>query len=80
MRKIERLSARLGERFGDNEKVFPESWLYDPASDNWSALPDMPSPRHGLGAVVVGQQIYVIGGAMAVGGSKTTDIVEILNT
>jgi len=38
-------------------------WQYDPASDNWKALAPMPTPRGGGGAGVVGERIYVIGGA-----------------
>ena len=57
--------------------VYPEAWAYDPSSDAWTALPDMPNPRHGLGAVAVGEDIYVIGGALEVGGSKTSNLVEI---
>lgn len=43
--------------------VFPEAELYDPATDDWSALPDMPTPRHGMGAGGVGKALYVPGGA-----------------
>ncbi|MEO1304435.1 MAG: kelch repeat-containing protein [Pseudomonadota bacterium] len=37
----------------------------------------MPQPRHGLGAVAVGNEIYVIGGALRVGGSETSNVVEV---
>ena len=42
---------------------------YDPATDSWQALPDMPNPRHGFGAVAVDGKIYLPGGAdtMALG-------------
>ncbi|MHA7900598.1 MAG: Kelch repeat-containing protein [Henriciella sp.] len=72
-----KLYAFGGEYFNNGGGVYPESWAYDPASDAWTALPDMPHPRHGLGAVAVGDAIYVIGGALEVGGSQTSNLVEI---
>ena len=49
----------------DPSGVFPQAELYDPATDEWTALPDMPTPRHGMGAAVSegGDQLYVPGGA-----------------
>jgi N-acetylneuraminic acid mutarotase len=41
---------------------------YRPATDTWVSLPDMPTPRAGLAAAVVGRAIYVIGGRDSVGG------------
>jgi len=72
-----KLYAFGGEFFNNGGGVYPEAWAYDPARDLWDALPDMPHPRHGLGAVAVDGEIYVIGGALEVGGSKTSDLVEI---
>lgn len=43
--------------------VFPESEIYDPAADRWSALDEMPTPRHGMAAAAVGSSLYVPGGA-----------------
>jgi non-specific serine/threonine protein kinase len=34
----------------------------DPDTGSWSRLPDLPTPRHGLGVVAVGQRVSVIGG------------------
>jgi N-acetylneuraminic acid mutarotase len=36
--------------------------LYDPSTDTWSRLPDMPTPRDHLGLAVVGDTAYAIGG------------------
>jgi hypothetical protein len=41
---------------------------YRPATDRWGSLPDMPTPRAGLAAAVVGRAIYVIGGRDSGGG------------
>lgn len=73
----DRLYAFGGEFFNNGGGVYSESWMYEPATDTWVAIPDMPHPRHGLGAVTVGNEIYVIGGALEVGGSKTSNLVEI---
>jgi hypothetical protein len=37
----------------------------------------MPKPRHGLGGVTIGKEIYLIGGARQRGGSETSAVVEI---
>jgi N-acetylneuraminic acid mutarotase len=53
-----------GEGNGDAATgVFPQAELYDPAADQWSALDDMPTPRHGMGAAGLGGDLYVPGGA-----------------
>ena len=38
---------------------------YDPATDTWTPLPDMPTPRDHLGAAVVGDTLYAVGGRQA---------------
>ena len=32
------------------------------ATGRWRRLPDLPTPRHGLGVVAVGARVYAIGG------------------
>ena len=36
--------------------------LYDPRTQRWSALPDMPTPRHGLGVVAAANRVFTIQG------------------
>ncbi|MBO6694332.1 MAG: galactose oxidase, partial [Henriciella sp.] len=72
-----KLYAFGGEYFDNGGGVYPECWMYDPSTDTWSAIPDMPQPRHGLGAVAVSDSIYVIGGALKAGGNQTSPLVEI---
>lgn len=43
--------------------VFPQNELYDPGANVWTSLTAMSSPRHGIGAAVVGDRIFVPGGA-----------------
>jgi N-acetylneuraminic acid mutarotase len=47
--------------------VFSEAEVYDPGSGTWTALAPMPSPRHGIGAAVIGDRIFVPGGASVQG-------------
>ncbi len=43
--------------------VFPQAQAYDPARDEWIALPNLPVPRHGTGGAVHEGKLYVPGGA-----------------
>lgn len=47
------------DRFG----IFPQTEAYDPSTDRWESLPDMLTPRHGIGAAALRGRIYVPGGA-----------------
>jgi N-acetylneuraminic acid mutarotase len=67
-----------GEQWVPEQKVFAQSWVYDPKTDVWSALPSLPTPRHGLGASAVGNRIFVFGGATKPGGNTATTINEVL--
>jgi N-acetylneuraminic acid mutarotase len=47
--------------------VFPQVEAFDPGGDFWVSLPDMLTPRHGMGAATFGGRIYVPGGATVAG-------------
>jgi N-acetylneuraminic acid mutarotase len=53
---------------------------YDPATNQWSSLPTMPTARHGVNVAVVGNRLYVIGGHLqggTIGGEPAnTDVNE----
>jgi N-acetylneuraminic acid mutarotase len=68
-----------GEQWVPGQKVFAESWVYDPAVDRWSALPPLPTPRHGLGAATMGDRIHVFGGGLTAGGNAATNVHEVLS-
>ncbi len=73
--------AALGDRihtFGGETRssVFNNHEMYAPATDSWTALPDMPTARHGLGAAALGGMVYVIGGGPQAGFAQT-DVVEV---
>ena len=48
------------------------AWEYDPTADAWKALAPLPTKRGAANAAVVGNKIYVIGGAVAAG--NATDV------
>jgi N-acetylneuraminic acid mutarotase len=58
--------------------VFPQNEVYDPGTDIWTSLAPMPSPRHGIGAAVVGNRIFVPAGAtvQGFGASGTNEVFE----
>lgn len=41
---------------------YKSALLYDSLLDEWSALPDMPTRRHGCAGVSLGDKVYVLGG------------------
>ncbi len=57
--------------------VFDEVEMYDPATDEWTSLASMRTPRHGMGAAGVGDSLYVPGGA-TVEGIGAVDTHEVL--
>ncbi|KZN33692.1 hypothetical protein N475_20170 [Pseudoalteromonas luteoviolacea DSM 6061] len=58
-------------------RTFDQIWRYDPKSNVWfTEQISMTSTRHGLGAVSLNGQIYILGGAMEAGATGTTAIVE----
>ncbi|MCG7536577.1 kelch repeat-containing protein [Pseudoalteromonas sp. OOF1S-7] len=65
-----------GEVFGPNGdwqagKALDHVWAYDPQTDLWQALPNLPQPRHGHGSVSFNEQLHIIGGAAKVGPQET---------
>ena len=52
---------------GEAPGVFPHNEEFDPSTNTWRRVADMPTPRHGMGAVTVGNAIYVIGGGTQAG-------------
>lgn len=58
------------------DKVFGQLESYDPATGSWQSHAPMLTPRHGLGAVALGDWIHVAGGGPIVGGSMQSSIHE----
>ena len=66
-----------GEIFTPKADVFADVWRYRLSTAQWERLPDMRTPRHGHGAGLIGNKIYVVGGATQPGGSGTSDVNEV---
>jgi N-acetylneuraminic acid mutarotase len=71
-----RLYVFGGEYFDNGGRVHPEVWIYDPKTDAWTGATPMPTPRHGLGAVALNGEIWLVGGAKRPSGNDTSDTVE----
>lgn len=59
--------------------VYSQVWAYNPQTDAWSEAGTMPTPRHGLGAVTLGDAIWTIAGAARAGGNETSAAVEVFS-
>jgi N-acetylneuraminic acid mutarotase len=57
-------------------RVFGQMESYDPRSDSWQRHTPMPTPRHGVGAVAIGDWIYVAGGGAVTGGAIQSAVTE----
>ena len=59
--------------------MYPHTWAYDPQADEWTELPPMPTPRHGLAGVTIDRRVFAIGGNTAAGiGAASSSHVEVL--
>ena len=67
-----------GEIFVPKAGVFKETWRYSLVNDQWSAYPDMKTPRHGIGAGKIGNKVFVVGGATEPSGKGTSNLNEVL--
>jgi len=57
--------------------TFEENEAYDPASDSWTNLAPLPTPRHGFGAAVFDGALYTPGGAPTNGGGQQSGVNEV---
>jgi N-acetylneuraminic acid mutarotase len=54
--------------------------MYDPATDQWTPLPDLPTARNHLVVVAINDKVYVVGGRFEAGAaSPMTDVVEVFD-
>jgi hypothetical protein len=51
-----------GENLGPGGTTIAEVEIYDPRRRRWRSLPDLRTPRHGLGGASLGNRIYAIEG------------------
>jgi hypothetical protein len=52
-------------------RIFSANDMYEVAGNRWIGKEPMRTPRHGIGAAVVGNRIYVPGGATQPGYAST---------
>jgi N-acetylneuraminic acid mutarotase len=62
----------------DRRGVYNRVDIYDPVANRWRTGPPMPSARHGIFPVLIGDRIFVIAGGTQAGFSATT-IAEVLD-
>lgn len=63
-----------GERLEPGGTTIAEVELFDPRSRRWSSLPDMRTPRHGLGGAALGRRVFAIEGGPTPGFAFTRTI------
>ena len=61
-------------------RTFDDVWRYDVNQDVWlTESVKMGSTLHGLGAVTVNNEVYILGGAVKAGATGTSNKVEVLS-
>ena len=81
-------SARLGDGrivvFGGEETApggttIAEVELFDPRVRRWRRLPDMRTPRHGLGGAALGKRVFALEGGVTPGYSlsRTIEFLDV---
>jgi N-acetylneuraminic acid mutarotase len=66
----------VGGRVGGLDRNLAALERYDPAADAWEELPDMPTPRGGLGAAFAGGRLVVVGGESPDGTNEEVEAFE----
>jgi N-acetylneuraminic acid mutarotase len=67
-----------GGNIGEPNNVFPDHDVYNPRTNMWTALADLPTPIHGVtGAAFVNGLIYMPGGGTQQGGSSGSTIFQV---
>jgi N-acetylneuraminic acid mutarotase len=55
----------------------PDTYGYNPRTDRWTKLPDLPIAIHGLkGSAVVGDRVFLPGGGLTLGGDSPTNVMQ----
>ena len=85
-RRVDRTLKRGAHerKLGDSVRVYrvhcaPREGEKRPATDSWQAYAPMLTPRHGMGAAVVGDAIHVAGGGPMNGGVFQTSVHELFS-
>ncbi len=67
-----------GANIAEPNDVFPDHDVYNPLTDAWIELPDLPTPIHGVsGAAAIDGLIYIPGGGTMQGGNSGSTIFQV---
>jgi N-acetylneuraminic acid mutarotase len=67
-----------GANTGEPNNVFPDHDIYDPITDEWTNVADLPTPVHGVtGAAFLDGLIYIPGGGTSQGGSSGSRLFQV---
>jgi non-specific serine/threonine protein kinase len=71
-----------GEELGPGGSTIEQVELFDPESNRWSELPDMLTPRHGLGGVSRKRRVFALEGGPRPGFafSSAVEFIDIPKT
>lgn len=58
------------------QRVYGQMESYDPATDTWQKHAPMPTPRHAVAAVTIGDWVFVAGGGAVLGGGVQSAVHE----
>jgi N-acetylneuraminic acid mutarotase len=67
-----------GEELGPGGTTIEEVELFNPRTRRWRALPDMRTPRHGLGGAVLGNRVFALEGGPQPG-LAFSNAIEVLD-
>ena len=67
-----------GEELSPGGETIREVELYDPRRRRWAKLPDMRTPRHGLGGAALGNRVFAVEGGV-VPGLSLSRAIEFLD-
>jgi N-acetylneuraminic acid mutarotase len=67
-----------GSSIGEPNDVYPDHDVYDPRTDTWTELPNLPVPVHGVtGAAFLDGLIYMPGGGTRSGGTSGSTLFQV---
>ncbi len=79
---LSEVNGRLVAVGGDNLRFYESTQsmeISEPSINGWYDGPWMPSPRHGMSQVTLGNVVWVIGGATSTGTSPTTTVLRYIS-
>jgi len=74
--------AQPGAPNADSAGLNPQGQMYDPKTNTWISIADELTPRHGADGAIIGDQLFVAGGAVHQGNAATdaNDVFAFVST